>query len=923
MARMTHDPQSFLLENRRLWFVGAGIDYARVPHELWAHRIEAVRNAGFNTIVTVAPWLLHEQRKGRFSFSKQTDIQHFVTLCRDAGLFVGLRVGPYVGSGYDGGGLPSWLREIPDIMLREPNAPYLERVVLYLRKLLNQVVDLQIKQSGDAGLAFVQVEQSWFCSNDEAANGYLSEVARHVRENGIVVPILGANDLWAEGEETVETWSGWDNLLANLRQLRIINPNHPRIASSLEMAMPVVWGDPIDDADRQPDDVLNRVGQVLAAGAQPILSTFHAGTNFGFLAGRQAGRPDGFIATNAGPHAPLAEGGIRTAAYDRVKRLVTFATSFSHVFADLDPDYQPVTVALEHLGTVAGSRQEKPGGHGVAVVPLRGSQGRIIFVFGDPYAQNQSTKLLLDHGLALSIELGDQSVAWTLIDADLGGRAWLDYCNLCPFALIDRTVLVFFGPEKAAVNISINESVIQDVVPGGQKPRIIEHNDLTVVICSQGQIDAALIRNDSLYVGVDGFDAEGQPLMREGFSQVVVIRKGGVETIKPEPAPRAPASTRLSGWTAATAQTLADGSNPRYATLAGPETLDNCGAPTGYGWYRVQLSATSARKRLCALPQCGQRLALYVDGKLDRIIGAGPGGSSCIFDLKLPKGDHTIVGLADHAGRFSGGNDIGRRKGWFGHIYEIKAFKTTKPKVIDADPVDPFLVRAFLLGQSKGRMSSPRQAVWNFTHRKKAPVLLEVRGMASPGLFLLNDEPLYWFAGDAGETAMQLLIEPFEKDSFKRGANELRFAPDPDYIDAAEAMAERLAIYECVDAITESGQWGFARWEPPAASQFEEPLKSSIRKLRGRPCWWRTTFVPKAVDRPMWLDVSGLSKGVAFVNGHNLGRYFTQTQTGENVGPQTKLYVPEPWVKGGGEENEVMIFDEHGYDPGTTRIEYA
>jgi beta-galactosidase len=51
-----------------------------------------------------------------------------------------------------------------------------------------------------------------------------------------------------------------------------------------------------------------------------------------------------------------------------------------------------------------------------------------------------------------------------------------------------------------------------------------------------------------------------------------------------------------------------------------------------------------------------------------------------------------------------------------------------------------------------------------------------------------------------------------------------------------------------------------------------------------------------------WLDMSNWTKGVAWVNGHNLGRYW-------NIGPQKRLYCPAPWLVQG--VNEVLIFDLH------------
>jgi beta-galactosidase len=51
-----------------------------------------------------------------------------------------------------------------------------------------------------------------------------------------------------------------------------------------------------------------------------------------------------------------------------------------------------------------------------------------------------------------------------------------------------------------------------------------------------------------------------------------------------------------------------------------------------------------------------------------------------------------------------------------------------------------------------------------------------------------------------------------------------------------------------------------------------------------------------------FIDMTGYRKGVVWVNGHNLGRYW-------DVGPQTRLYCPAPWLKAGA--NEVIVFDLH------------
>lgn len=51
-----------------------------------------------------------------------------------------------------------------------------------------------------------------------------------------------------------------------------------------------------------------------------------------------------------------------------------------------------------------------------------------------------------------------------------------------------------------------------------------------------------------------------------------------------------------------------------------------------------------------------------------------------------------------------------------------------------------------------------------------------------------------------------------------------------------------------------------------------------------------------------FLDLSAYKKGVVWVNGHNLGRFW-------DIGPQKRLYCPAPWLKKG--ENQIVIFDLH------------
>jgi len=59
-----------------------------------------------------------------------------------------------------------------------------------------------------------------------------------------------------------------------------------------------------------------------------------------------------------------------------------------------------------------------------------------------------------------------------------------------------------------------------------------------------------------------------------------------------------------------------------------------------------------------------------------------------------------------------------------------------------------------------------------------------------------------------------------------------------------------------------------------------------------------------------YLDMTGWKKGVVWVNGRNLGRYW-------DIGPQKRLFCPAPFLKAG--RNEIVVLDLHLLKPATVR----
>ncbi|KAM7202682.1 Glycosyl hydrolases family 35 domain containing protein [Rhypophila sp. PSN 637] len=87
------------------------------------------------------------------------------------------------------------------------------------------------------------------------------------------------------------------------------------------------------------------------------------------------------------------------------------------------------------------------------------------------------------------------------------------------------------------------------------------------------------------------------------------------------------------------------------------------------------------------------------------------------------------------------------------------------------------------------------------------------------------------------------------------------------------------------------------------------PSNAVTVKANSAPVWYRGTFAntKSGMAADTFLELPGGVKGVVFVNGHNLGRYWT-------IGPQQQLFVPGAWLNTTG-SNEVLVLE---LEPGTS-----
>lgn len=82
---------------------------------------------------------------------------------------------------------------------------------------------------------------------------------------------------------------------------------------------------------------------------------------------------------------------------------------------------------------------------------------------------------------------------------------------------------------------------------------------------------------------------------------------------------------------------------------------------------------------------------------------------------------------------------------------------------------------------------------------------------------------------------------------------------------------------------------------------------SKAEKLKGTPVVYEGTFTLNETG-DTFIDMENWGKGIIFINGKNIGRYW-------KVGPQQTLYIPGVWLNKG--ENKIVIFEQLNDDAKT------
>ena len=123
---ITYDSYSLSVDGQRLFLYSGEIHPFRLPSpSLWLDVLQKIKAAGFNGISVYFDWGYHSASPGNYDFTGIRDLDLFLNLANQIGLYVIARPGPYINAEVDGGGFPAWITRLPG-NLRSTDPLYLQ-----------------------------------------------------------------------------------------------------------------------------------------------------------------------------------------------------------------------------------------------------------------------------------------------------------------------------------------------------------------------------------------------------------------------------------------------------------------------------------------------------------------------------------------------------------------------------------------------------------------------------------------------------------------------------------------------------------------------------------------------------------------------------------------------------------------------------
>ena len=656
-AFVDYDSHGFLINGKRTFLVSAGMEYARVPRALWRDRLLRLKRAGFNCVEMYNFWDWHEPQKGKFDFTGDHDLDAYLKLVKQMGMYAICRVGPYYCAEWDSGGYPLWLRFQPGVRVRTDETQFMADVDRFFDRLIPIVAANQINHGGSVILVQLENEdpEGW---GTEMPNGYFTHLRARALALGLEVPYFFSG-LHHGGDPAGDT--------------AMDDPARPNPWFTTEFWS--VWFSQYGPNPRDASDFARRTWKVIAHGGNGYnYYMAHGGSDFGYTNSNEdaASYDYGAAVGQAGDLRPL---------YYAFKRCAWFARSFQDILED-STDATSTVQGLASNSAVRATARKSPA-------------GSIVFL-DNPGGGSVQTQVSAPAGSGLpasgTLTLAPGEIMPVVQDFALTPNITLQWAPTRILGVMPQgntTTLVIYGPagspaelhftapasariEQGAsgltaptpgtlvLNTQFSESTPAEYTftVGTRRVRILAISDTladrTWFVDAGGQNDIVV---GPMFVADAALSAGGLRLTAErpwqDTSDIPTLLYGPngapIPLNSASPNPPHPAALALGAWQvrSGTAAAAPGYDDHAWLTSDAPLQMGADGDLTADAWYRATVITPTAGTYTLHVTGGGDRATVFVDG-------ARAGGGSLHggdLTLTLPAGRHTLAIFTAHDGR--------------------------------------------------------------------------------------------------------------------------------------------------------------------------------------------------------------------------------------------------------------------------------
>ncbi|XP_022949187.1 beta-galactosidase 1-like [Cucurbita moschata] len=299
-ASVSYDSKAIIINGQRRILISGSIHYPRSTPEMWPDLIQKAKEGGLDVVETYVFWNGHEPAPGKYYFEGNYDLVRFVKLVQQAGLYVHLRIGPYICAEWNFGGFPVWLKYIPGISFRTDNAPFKFQMQKFTEKIVDMMKAERLYESQGGPIILSQIENEYGPMEYELGapgKAYSTWAAQMALGLGTGVPWVMCKQDDAP-DPIINTCNGF--------YCDYFSPNKaykPKMWTEAWTGWFTQFGGAVPH--RPAEDMAFAVARFIQKGGSFInYYMYHGGTNFG----RTAGGP--FIATSYDYDAPIDEYGL-------------------------------------------------------------------------------------------------------------------------------------------------------------------------------------------------------------------------------------------------------------------------------------------------------------------------------------------------------------------------------------------------------------------------------------------------------------------------------------------------------------------------------------------------------------------------------------------------------------------------------------